>query len=148
MSELIKVSWPVLGASVRIAPTEKNPHVWSWFTSCLPMTSVQLHTLVAGELLYWLNMPFTHSATFSEAEADKDNLHDEPVGRVTLFLTAGKAGGMCIKYGEVTEDMSYPTLGQVVEEDLAVLPVVGPQVWDNLIGPKTVILTELSLVDA
>lgn len=148
MSELIKVSWPVLGASVRIAPTEKNPDVWTWFAGCLPMTAVQLHTLVAGELLYWLNVPFLNSATFSELDAQKDNLGTEPLGRVTLFLTAGKAGGMCIKYGEVTEDMSYPTLGQVVDEDIPTLAVVGPKVWDNLIGPKTVILTEFSLVEA
>ena len=147
MGQFIKVSWPVLGQSVRIAPTEKNPGVWDWFTSCLPLTTLQLHTLVAGELLYWLNVPFTNPATFSEADAERDNLRDEPLGRVTLFLTAGKAGGMCVKYGEVTEDMSYPTLGQVVEEDVPTLAKIGPKVWENLIGPKTVLLTELTLVD-
>lgn len=147
MTQAIKVSWPALGKTVHILQTEKNHHIWEWFVSCLPTQTIQLHTLVAGELLYWLNVPFANPATFDEEAADKDNLHDEPLGRVTLFLTAGKAGGMCIKYGKVTEDMSYPTLGQVAEADIPILEEIGPMVWQNLIGPKVPLITELSLIE-
>jgi hypothetical protein len=141
-------NWPALGATVRAVPLSTNPDVSDWFAENLrarPMRSVQLHTLVAGSLLYWLNLPFSVGPKWDEPSSAKDLLQTEDIGRITLFMPEGRAGGMCIKYGDVTETMSYVSFGQVIEKDIPVLQDVGARVWKNLIGPKQVVITEISL---
>lgn len=150
MSNLITVSWPALKTQVRVAPLDYNGEVFDWFTTNLKRRTtraVQIHTLVSGRLLYWLNLPFTVQPEWNEDKVVRDDLADEPIGRFTLFMPAGRACGGSIKYGEVTEAMSYPGLGQVVPDDLPKLPGIGLSVWDNLVGPKQVIITEFTATD-
>jgi hypothetical protein len=142
--------WPELGAVVRADPLETNTEVSAWFADNLkvrPMRAVTLHTLVAGSLLYWLNLPLTIGPKWDEPTADKDYLNTEDVGRITLFMPEGRAGGMCIKYGPVTETMCYASFGQVIPEDIVTLESVGATVWHNLVGPKKILITEMALED-
>jgi len=141
-------NWPELGAKVHADSLETNPDVSEWFASNLrtrPMRSVTLHTLVAGSLLYWLNLPLSIGPKWDEDAASKDFLQTEDIGRVTLFLPEGRAGGMCIKYGDVTETMWYVSFAQVIEEDIATLMSVGSKVWKNATGPKQILMTEITL---
>ena len=151
MSDLSFVlSWPALETTVRARPLESNQDVSAWFADNLKVRAiraVQLHTLVAGSLLYWLNLPFSLSPKWDEASADKDLLKTEDIGRVTLFMPEGRAGGMCIKYGPVTETMSYVSFAQVVPRDIEALQGVGIKVWKNLIGPQKILITEITVED-
>lgn len=145
MSGAIRVTWPVWDVSVRVERLEYNGEVFDWFSENLKRRdtkAVQIHTLVSGRLLYWLNLPFTIVPEWNENEVIRDDLAAEPIGRFTLFMPAGRACGGSIKYGEVTEAMSYPGLGQVVDEDLDILPSLGQRVWDNVVGPKKIVITE------
>jgi hypothetical protein len=147
-SPVITVSWPDLEESIRVAPLEYNQDVFDWFGENLklrPTRAVQIHTLVSGRLLYWLNLPFSILPEWNEDKVVREDLKAEPIGRFTLFMPAGRSCGGAIKYGEVTEAMSYPGLGQVVDEDLDKLPTLGRLVWDNLVGPKKIFITEFTL---
>jgi hypothetical protein len=54
----------------------------------------------------------------------------------------GTSAGFVIKYGRITEDMSYPTFAQVVEEDLPVLKEVGAAQWETMLITKKIIIAE------
>ena len=140
--------WPDLDASIHADPLETNRDVSEWFAENLrirPMRAVQLHTLVAGSTLYWLNLPLSIGPKWDESTAFKDFLNTEEIGRITLFMPEGRAGGMCIKYGPVSENMSYASLGQVVAEDIPTLERVGAAVWQNLIGPKKILIAQIAI---
>jgi hypothetical protein len=104
---------------------------------------VQLHTLVAAHTLYLLDLGFKTPAPWREEEVVREVVAQTPPGRISLFMAAGRVGGMGSKYGIITENMRYPTFAQVCERDLLTLATVGEMVWRNLLGPKAIILVEL-----
>ncbi len=138
------MSWREFDASIRCEPTEHNRHIFDWFLKSLPITTVQLHTLVAGCTIYMLNLPFVEAAPWREEDAVIEDISQTPVGRISLFMTAGKVGGMGAKYGFISEYMSYPTFSQVRQEDLPTMARVGDAIWRNLVGPKKIVLVELT----
>jgi 3-oxoacyl-[acyl-carrier protein] reductase len=96
VSGVIKVSWSGLEETVRVEPLAYNSEIFDWFVDNLQkrsMKAVQIHTLVSGRLLYWLNLPFTIRPEWNENEVVRDDLADEPVGRFTLFMPAGRSFG-------------------------------------------------------
>jgi hypothetical protein len=68
-----------------------------------------------------------------------EDLSLEPVGRISIFITSGKVGSIMVKYGEITEPMSYPTIAQVKSEDIGKLVRAGEAEWDSIYRNKQII---------
>jgi hypothetical protein len=71
-----------------------------------------------------------------------EDLAEAKDGRIFIFITAGKVGSVSVKYGEVSENMSYPVLAQVRQEDLKDLEKIGTAVWKSIYSTKQVITVE------
>jgi len=71
-----------------------------------------------------------------------EDLSEAKEGRIFIFITAGKVGSISVKYGEVSENMSYPVIGQVMEKDLKNLEKIGEAVWRSLYYTKEIITVE------
>lgn len=133
------MKWLELDVEVTAKAIDYNRKAFDWFLENLPVTALQSHAVVSGKLMYLMNIPMKSLFPFNYRELIKEDLCLEPVGRVSFFATAGKTGSIMVKYGEITEPMSYPTIAQVVEEDLEKLKEVGKTVWDSVYRTKKVI---------
>jgi hypothetical protein len=71
-----------------------------------------------------------------------EDLSEAKDGRIFIFITAGKVGSISVKYAEVSENMSYPVIGQVREEDLKDLKKIGEAVWRSFYYTKEIITVE------
>lgn len=71
-----------------------------------------------------------------------EDLSESADGRIFTFITAGKVGAVSVKYGEVSENMNYPVLAQVRQEDLKNLAKIGEAVWESIYSTKEVITVE------
>ncbi len=73
-----------------------------------------------------------------------EDLSEAKDGRIFIFITAGKVGSVSVKYGEVSENMSYPVVAQVRQKDLKTLEKIGEAVWRSIYSTKEVITVEFS----
>jgi hypothetical protein len=136
MSDGFIMRWPELGKQVRVRPIGHNQEVFDWFVENLPIRALQGHTVVAGYALFALNVAFKKAFPWREKDLAKDNVSTMPTGRFTFFMTVGKVGNISVKWGEMTEPLSYVSWAEVVEEDQAILAEVGKTVWDIFMGLK------------
>lgn len=139
MKKAFVMEWPSLGIEVGAEALAHNIEVFNWFLDNLPLTTLQGHAVISGELLYVMNLLMKTTLPVKYRDLVMEDLSKEPVGRVSLFATAGKVGSIMVKYGPITEPMSYPTIAQVREEDLGKLKEVGRAVWNSIYNTKEVI---------
>lgn len=128
--------WPELGKQVRVRPIAHNRKVFDWFVENLPIRALQGHTVVAGNALFSLNVSFKKAFPWLEKDLAKDNVSTMPTGRFTFFMTVGKVGNISVKWGDMTEPLSYTSWAEVVEEDKPILAEVGKKVWSIFMGIK------------
>ena len=138
----IKISWPKFGLECSMEPLTKNRILYDWFVAGLPYESVQGHAVVSGDLLY------TKNITVPKIEYEYDKLATNlltvaPVGTVFINVSRGRVGTIMIKYSTaITEDMSYPVIGQIAAADLETLRAVGDQVWHGYYDSKRYVLCQ------
>jgi len=137
-----RIRWEVLNREVRCRRIEHNQLICDWFIRQLPIRSLQGHTMAAGEALLLVSVPLNSPVNWKPRTEVQEEIRRQKEGRITLFMANGTSAGLVIKYGRITEDMSYPTFAEVVDEDLSVLKEVGEAQWQALLGTKQIIIAE------
>jgi hypothetical protein len=138
-AKFLKMSWPELGKEVLVEPLKVNKELFDWFLENVPCKSVQGHAVVSGELTYTKDIPICKPMTFKYRKLESMLLTEAPLGTVFINVSRGRAGVIMIKYGAITENMSYPVLGQVRKKDLGIAKEVGAMVWDAIYNTKKII---------
>jgi len=121
-----------------------NQDLFQWFRSICPTSAMQSHAVVSGQLTYVLNLPAESASTVDYAALKMHDLMDSPEGYVWAFATFGRVASAMIKYGEITEPMSYPALGTVLPEDMDTMRRAGAEIWDAVYDTKKLIRVEFS----
>jgi hypothetical protein len=133
---LFIMRWPELGKQVRLQPIEHNQEVFDWMLGNSPLRALQGHALVSGRALASLNVGLPKPFPWREKDLAKDNMATMPVGRLMLFMPAGKVVSIYSKWGEVTEPMYYGGWAQVIDEDKNTLSEVGEKIWSIFMSNK------------
>jgi hypothetical protein len=141
MANLI-MSFPELKLSVEAEPLSVNRALFDWFLGNLPLKGVQSHAVVSGKIIYIMNLRMKKPSPIRYRDLSMEDLAEAKDGRIFIFITAGKVGSVSVKYGEVSENMSYPVLAQVRQEDLKDLEKIGTAVWKSIYSTKQVITVE------
>jgi hypothetical protein len=148
VAEHFVMRWPELDKEVRVKPIEHNREVFDWFVENLPIKALQGHTVVSGYGLFSQNLGFLKLFPWRENDLAKDDLSMMPDGRMAFFMTAGRAGSLIVKWGEMTEPLSYVTWAEVIEEDKKTLAEVGKKMWRISMGiPKPLVHVEFVRVE-
>jgi hypothetical protein len=119
-----------------------NRALFDWFLGNLPLKGIQSHAVVSGNLIYIMNLRMKKASPVRYRDLAVEDLSEAKDGRIFIFITAGKVGSVSVKYGEVSENMSYPVLAQVRQEDLKNLAKIGAAVWKSIYSTKQVITVE------
>jgi hypothetical protein len=141
MANLI-MSFPELNLSVGAEPLSVNRALFEWFLESLPLKGIQSHAVVSGKIIYIMNLRMKKACPVRYRDLAVEDLSEGKDGRIFIFITAGKVGSVSVKYGEVSENMSYPVLAQVRQEDLKNLARIGEAVWKSIYSTKQVITVE------
>ena len=131
------MEFPDFNAKMLIALEEENKELCDEVWNALPFSAVQEHGMVSGDLIYcWVPI-------VSLAKTRKSYLHTEsPIGCVSYSQRTGNKS--LIKYGECSEDLSAPVLGQIAEKDLEKLAFISREVWFNYFNDKKVLAVHFS----
>jgi hypothetical protein len=108
---------------------DKNQDLCNVLWQNLPYASIETHTVVSGKNLYH-EIPIL-SPFFVEGD-DFIRRPEAPVG--TVFLPDIQT--VMFKYGDVSEQNSFPPIGHVVPADLPVLQEVGILCWQAVYTTK------------
>ena len=136
------MSFPELSLSVEVEPINKNKKLYDWFLENLPLKGVQSHAVVSGKIIYIMNLRMKKPSPVRYRDLAFEDLSKANDGRIFIFITAGKVGSISVKYGEVSENMSYPVMAQVKQKDLKTLEKIGEAVWKSIYSTKEVITVE------
>lgn len=139
MGRVLEMEWPEIGIKVVAEALSFNRDFYDYFLDNLPLKGIQSHGVVSGRILYIMNLKLSKFPSRRYLELRMEDLSEEPVGRVSIFITAGKVGSIMVKYGEITEPMSYPTIAQVREGDLDRLAQAGEAEWESIYKTKEII---------
>ncbi|AXO68561.1 hypothetical protein B0909_24515 (plasmid) [Rhizobium rhizogenes] len=106
----VRLTWEPLGISViAYLATKENPELCNDLIQALPFTVVQDHAVVSGESMYaWAPVVSTAKVNVKERQCDA------PVGRIRY--SQGTGNKVIVQYGEVTEDIATPVLGEILPE--------------------------------
>ena len=147
MADYFKIKWESLGKEVRCKKIEHNQFMFDWFEEQLPVKSMQGHTLAAGWAIMHVSVPLNKPVNWEMRTEVTEVIGEQNEGRVTMFMGNGTSAGLVIKYGRITEDMSYPTFAEVVEEDLGILKEVGEAQWEAILYTKEIMIAEFCKVE-
>lgn len=139
MGRILEMEWPELKIKVEAEPLPFNQEFYDFFLDNCPLKGIQSHAVVSGQILYIMNLRFTKYPDKRYMDLQMEDLMEEPVGRISIFLTAGKTGSVMAKYGYVNEPMSYPSIAQVVEKDMEKLKEAGRAEWESIYRNKQII---------
>ena len=139
MAKILEMEWPEIGIKVEAKPLDFNQDFYNYFLDNLPVKGIQSHAVVSGRLLYIMNLKLSKFPPRRYMDLKMEDLSLEPVGRVSIFITSGKVGSIMVKYGEISEPMSYPTIAQVKAEDIPKLIQAGEAEWNSIYRNKNII---------
>ena len=136
----VKLTWQPLNiAVIAFLAVNENPEIVTDFLKVLPFTVIQDHGVVSGEIIFaWAPLVTTAQPRFRE------RLCDAPVGRLNFSHVTGQK--VIINYGEVTEDLSLPVLGEILPEYRDQLAEVGRRVLQSTFETKEDITLTIELV--
>ncbi|NSZ50847.1 hypothetical protein G6L63_23355 [Agrobacterium vitis] len=129
----VRLTWQPLGISViAYLATKENPELCNDLIEALPFTVVQDHAVVSGESMYaWAPVVSTSPVHVKERQCDA------PVGRIRY--SQGTGNKVIVQYGEVTEDIATPVLGEILPQYAEDLAKVGQAVLESTFETKAVI---------
>ena len=124
--EYVLIRWKTLDCQVRAEIlNECNPRACEEFKKSLPYKSIQSHAVVAGGQMYC-----PYRLILDEKDCNTENMAKQPPGRMNIELDFQY---LSLNYDAITEAVPAVALLQIVEEDLDKIPLIGAQVWDNLL---------------
>lgn len=142
MADMFKMKVQKLGKEIRFKKIEHNEFIFDWFVEQLPVATLQGHTMAAGLAILNVAVPMNKPVTWVPRSEITEVIGEKKEGRMTMFMGNGTSIGLVIKYGRITEDMSYPTFAEVVEEDMPILREIGEAQWDAMLFSKEIYIAE------
>jgi hypothetical protein len=139
MGRILEMEWPEVGIKVDCEPLSFNQDFYEYFLDNCPLKGIQSHAVVSGKLLYIMNLKLSQFSSRRYMELKMEDLSKAPLGRVFIFITAGKVGSVMVKYGDISEPMSYPTIAQVRKKDLEKIKQAGKAEWDSIYTTKEIL---------
>ena len=135
----IRMTWEPIGISVdAYLAVNENPELCEDIIKALPFSTVQDHAVVSGESMYaWAPVVSTAPVHVRERQCDA------PVGRIRF--SQGTGNKIIVQYGEVTEDIATPVLGEVIPEHADRLAAVGKAVLESTFETKEPIWLKVEL---
>lgn len=129
----VKLTWYPINISVTAyLATNENPDLYEEVAKALPFTVLMDHAMVSGKSMYaWAPMISTAAVQTKERQCDA------PLGRIRY--SQGTGDKIIVQYGEVTEDIETPILGEVLTKDIGELAKVGEMVWQSSFRTKEMI---------
>ncbi|KAL9242753.1 hypothetical protein vseg_016722 [Gypsophila vaccaria] len=136
----VRLSWEPLGVSVvAVMATNENPELAGDIIKALPFTIMMDHAVVCGASMYaWAPVVSTAPVRVKERQCDA------PVGRIRFSQGTGQK--IIVQYGEVTEDILSPVLGEVLPEYAADIIKVGAAVLKSTMVTKDIIRLTVELI--
>ncbi|MED6167526.1 hypothetical protein PIB30_003498 [Stylosanthes scabra] len=137
----VRMTWQPLDIIVvATLATRENPELCNDVLKELPFTILQDHAVVSGESMYaWAPVISTAPVHVKERQCDA------PVGRIRYSQATGNK--IIVQYGEVTEDIETPVLGEIMPKYLDKLLEVGRAVWKSTFQTKDIILLTVETMD-
>jgi Cucumopine synthase C-terminal helical bundle domain len=135
----VKLTWKPLDITVyAVLAVKENPELCDDILPALPFTVLQDHAVVSGQSMYaWAPVVSTSVVNVKERQCDA------PIGRIRF--SQGTGNKIIIQYGEVTEDIETPVLGEILPEYLDQLAEVGRRVLHSTFKTKEPILLTVEL---
>lgn len=135
----VRLTWNPLGISVvAVFATKENPGLCKDILDVMPFTVVQDHAVVSGESMYaWAPVVSTCNVAVKERQCDA------PIGRIRFSQGTGQK--IIVQYGEVTEDILTPVLGEILPEYRDKLAEVGRRVLESTFETKEPIMLTVEL---
>lgn len=135
----IRMTWEPIGITVdAYLAVNENPELCNDIIQALPFSTVQDHAVVSGESMYaWAPVVSTAPVHVRERQCDA------PVGRIRF--SQGTGNKIIVQYGDVTEDIATPVLGEIIPEHADRLPAVGKAVLESTFGTKEPIWLKVEL---
>ncbi|KAL3512628.1 hypothetical protein ACH5RR_025345 [Cinchona calisaya] len=135
----IMLTWEPLGISVNaFLATNENPELCDDIIRVLPFRVLQDHAVVSGKSMYaWAPVVSTAPVRVKERQCDA------PKGRIRF--SQGTGNKLIIQYGEVTEDIETPVLGEIVPEHWDRLDEVGRRVLQSTFDTKELIWVKVEI---
>ncbi len=135
----IRMTWEPLGISVdAYLAVNENPELCNDIIQALPFAIIQDHAVVSGESMYaWAPVVSTAPVHVKERQCDA------PQGRIRY--SQGTGNKIIVQYGDVTEDIATPVLGEIVPEHVDRLAEVGRQVLKSTFDTKELIWLKVEL---
>lgn len=136
----IRLTWEPVGISVEaVLATNENPEMCEDVIKALPFKILQDHAVVSGQSIYaWMPTLSTAPVHVLERQCDA------PIGRIRFSQGTGQK--FIVQYGEVTEDIATPVLGEVLPQYAEQLAELGRQVWDSTFETKEPIWLTVELI--
>lgn len=136
----IKMTWEPLGITVdAYLAVNENPELCKDIIDALPFAVLQGHAVVSGESMYaWTPAVSTAPVHVKERQCDA------PAGRIRY--SQGTGNKLILQYGDVTEDIATPVLGEVVPEHTHLLKEVGRRVLESTFKTKEQIWLKVELI--
>lgn len=136
----VSLTWHPLGISViAVFATKENSELCNDILKALPFTVVQDHAVVCGESMYaWAPVVSTSPVHIKERQCDA------PIGRIRFSQRTGQK--IIVQYGEVTEDIETPVLGQILPEYASELAKVGRAVLKSTMETKEIIMLTMEVM--
>ncbi len=144
-NRILVMEWPELDIEVECEPLAFNRQAYEWFLDNLPLKGIQTHAVVSGKLIYIMNLKLSIYPPFAYNDLKAEDLSEEDIGRVSVFCTAGRVGSIMVKYNPISENMSYPTIAQVVASDIEKLKEAGAAIWNAMYKTKDIITVNYSV---
>jgi len=136
----VRLSWQPLGISVMaVFATGENGALCDDLFAAMPFAVVQDHAVVSGQSIYaWAPVVSTAPVNIKERQCDA------PVGRIRY--SQGTGNKIVIQYGDVTEDIETPVLGEILPQYHPQLEEVGRAVLKSTFETKELIFLHMEPV--
>ncbi|KAK9667946.1 hypothetical protein RND81_13G022800 [Saponaria officinalis] len=136
----VRLSWEPLGISVvAVIASKENPELAKDIVEALPFRIMMDHAVVCGASMYaWAPVVSTAPVRVKERQCDA------PVGRIRFSQGTGQK--IIVQYGEVTEDILSPVLGEVLPEYADSIIKVGAAVLKATMETKDIIWLTMQLI--
>jgi len=133
----VRLTWQPLGISVvAVLATNENGALCDDLLAALPFAVLQDHAVVSGQSIYaWAPIVSTAPVQVRERQCDA------PIGRIRY--SQGTGNKIVIQYGEVTEDIETPVLGEILPQYHQQLIEVGQAALKSTFETKELIFLHM-----
>lgn len=141
MNRRTLLEWPDLGISAKATlADDKNPELCDDVWNALPIHSIMNNAVITdGSMYCWVPL-----LSFAPIHV-KERIDKAPIGRLRYSQNTGNK--VIVQYAECNEDILGAVLGQVDEEDIETIKIVGKEAVEAIFMTKKELHIRISKLD-